>query len=189
MHPALMILPVWLFALAERGRPSGRTVTLFLALIAILVAAVAGTRLYRYATSADQCSGCREFAPFAELAADIRAAGFTHGTIVADGLHMGGNLKMLFPDSRVIDPAFPLALWPETDDERSDGMCLLAWRDDRDDAAARRDAINDFAIRELGTPATAPREEGRTDALLYGSSTRRYALGFELIRENTGGCR
>ncbi|MEZ5930814.1 MAG: glycosyltransferase family 39 protein [Alphaproteobacteria bacterium] len=186
LHPALMSLPIYLFALAERGCITKRQIALYLATIAILVAAAAGGRLYRFAEGADDCGSCREFAPFAELAEDLRAAGFSNGTIVADGMHIGGNLKMLFAESRVIDPAFPRALWPDADEPEA---CLLVWRDDGQASGARRDRIRDYAVTELGLARAAPSETGRIEAPLLGSSGRRYALGFELYRENAGGCR
>lgn len=188
LHPALMALPIFLFGLAERGHPSKRQIALYLSVIAILVAVAAGARLYRYVEGADDCGKCREFAPFAELAEGLRAAGFSRGTIIADGMHIGGNLKMLFAKSRVIDPAFPRALWPDADDEVMGG-CLLVWREDGDTSEARRDVIKDYARQELGLSETARFAPGRLDASLIGSSSRRYVLGFELYRENTGGCR
>ncbi len=191
MHPALMILPIYLFALLSRCQPPRRSISFYLGIIAIFVAVVIGARLYRYAEGADDCGKCREFAPFAALAADLRAAGFENGTIVADGMHIGGNLKMIFPGSRVIDPAFPLALWPSRDgfDDDGEGMCLLVWQDDQADSKARRDMMHRFASDQLKVPASLIWESGRVEAMLLRSSTRSYALGFELIRENAGGCR
>lgn len=191
MHPALLPLPIFLFALLVQRHPTGKKISFYLGVMAILVAVAVGARLYRYAEGADECGKCREFAPFANLATDLRAAGFDDGTIIADGMHVGGNLKMTFPRSRVIDPAFPLDLWPSRNDlrEEKEGMCLLVWRDDRPDAKARLDMVRRFASDELGVPATSARENGRVEAMLYRSSDRSYALGFELIRENAGGCR
>ena len=184
-----MSLPIYLFALAERGRLEARRIAAFLAVIAILVAVAAGARLYRYARGADDCARCREFAPFAELADGLRSAGFYGGTIVADGMHIGGNLKMLFADSRVIDPAFPRALWLDTDETEAPSACLLVWRDDGENPRSRRDLAKKYATANLGLAETAVPETGLLNALLLGSSTRRYALGYELYRETSGGCR
>jgi hypothetical protein len=191
MHPALMFLPLFLFAVLARCRPTTRTISLYLSLIAILVAVVLGARLYRFLEGADDCGKCREFAPFAALAGDLRARGFDRGTIVADGMHVGGNLKMAFPESRVIDPAFPLALWPSPDelDDAGLGMCLLVWRDDQPDAGAGKSRVTDFARCQLVVPASSARASGHVVARLYRSSNRRYALGYQLIQENSGGCR
>jgi len=189
LHPALMAMPIALFALAERGRPEPRSVASYLTIIAIVVAVAAGARLYRYAEGAEDCGRCREFAPFAELADGLRAAGFSRGTIIADGMHIGGNLKMLFTESRVIDPAFPPALWPHAGDHEVTGTCLLVWQDEGDRPDARRAFLKDYAVEHLDLPSTAAAQSGHLDAPLLGSSNRRYALGFELYQENTGGCR
>ncbi|MGI9487189.1 MAG: ArnT family glycosyltransferase [Geminicoccaceae bacterium] len=195
LHPALMSLPIFLFARAERTNPSNRRIGAFIAIVAILVAVAAGARLYRYGVGVNDCSRCREFAPFAELAEGLRAAGFSRGTIVADGMHIGGNLKMLFADSLVVDPAFPRALWPDEDDRpnaedrNAPGACILVWRDDDGTPGARLKLMKDYAVSELDLPMTTRPKTGRIDALLIGSSTRRYALGFELYQEIAGGCR
>lgn len=191
MHPALMILPLVLFALVQPYEINYRLISVYLTTICILVAVVAGARLYRFVEGAAQCGKCREFAPFVELSSSLRKAGFDRGTIVADGMHIGGNLKVAFPESRVVDPAFPLALWPSVAKGRDDrqGMCLLVWRSDSTNVDARREAVRQFAHGELGLPVTAVREQGYAKAALYQSEHRHYALGFELIRENSGGCR
>jgi 4-amino-4-deoxy-L-arabinose transferase-like glycosyltransferase len=189
LHPALMVLPIVLFAVAERVTPSKRQIALYLGAIAILVAVAGGARLYRYEEGANDCGRCREFAPFAEFVGGIHTAGFSRGTIIADGMHIGGNFRMLFAESRVVDPAFPLALWPDADEDGATDGCLLVWRDEDDASDARRDAMRQFAERELGLAGDAPSAEGRLDALLLGSSHRRYVLGYELYQEDTGGCR
>ncbi|MEM9628539.1 MAG: glycosyltransferase family 39 protein [Pseudomonadota bacterium] len=195
LHPALMSLPIFLFACVDRNHIPDRRIGAFIVMVAILVAVAAGARLYRYNAGADDCSSCREFAPFAVLAEGLRSAGFSKGVIVADGMHIGGNLKMLFADSLVVDPAFPRAVWPEADDRsdidtrRATHDCLLVWRDDGRNPEARRDLMRDYATKWLGLPETTRPRSGRLDAPLIGSSDRSYALGFEFYQENAGGCR
>ena len=48
---------------------------------------------------------------------------------MADGFHIGGNMRVEFPAARVIDAAYPPATWPR---RAGDGDCLLLWqvRDD-----------------------------------------------------------
>jgi hypothetical protein len=186
MHPALTALPLYLFGVLERTKLTRPKIVAYLTIIAIMVAVSAGARLYRYAGGADDCESCREFVPFGEFASDLQARGFSTGTIIADGMHIGGNFKMLFSESRVIDPAFPMALWPDT---RTEGMCLLLWRDDRRSADKRRRVLRDFAQHELGLSGEGALDRGRLKAPLIGSSSRHYALGFELYEETTGGCR
>jgi 4-amino-4-deoxy-L-arabinose transferase-like glycosyltransferase len=74
--------------------------------------------------------------PYAALAAELRAAGFDHGTIVAKNLLLGGNLKNQFRESRVIVPE-------ERTDEHpiSGGKILIVW------TARDRDVPEDFVRR------------------------------------------
>lgn len=50
--------------------------------------------------------------PWREVAAGLRADGFQGGNIIADGIMLGGNLKMQFRDSRVSLPLEPVPLAP-----------------------------------------------------------------------------
>jgi 4-amino-4-deoxy-L-arabinose transferase-like glycosyltransferase len=76
MHPALMILPVFLFALVERGRPTPRALRTYLTLLALVVAVALGARTLHYLLGADHCRRCRDLVPFGALAGQLRAAGF-----------------------------------------------------------------------------------------------------------------
>ena len=96
---------------------------------------------------------------------------------------------MLFAESRVIDPAFPRALWPDADEDGASDGCLLIWRADSDTPDERRDVMRAYAKQELGLAEDASFSDGRLDARLLGASERRYVLGYELYREDTGGCR
>jgi hypothetical protein len=186
MHPALMALPIWLFALLERARPAPRALLTYGLVIVLLIAVVFAARVYRYAHGADSCGKCRDLVPFAELAEELKQAGFSQGTIVADGMHIGGNLRVAFPDSRVIDPAFPLDHWPGP---AGNGMCLAVWQAALPRSAERAAVVRQFLVDALDVAPAAPRAEGVVDAVMVNSASRRYALGYELIREGQGGCR
>ncbi len=186
LHPALMVLPIWLCQLLARRPPGPRALQAYLALLALLVAVAFGARVYRSTQGGETCGKCRELAPFAELAEGLRAAGFKQGTIVADGIHIGGNLRTAFPDSRIIDPAFPLATWPAA---AGQGMCLAVWQAEVPKAEQRAAALQRFLGTALGMPADAVAKRGQLDALMHGARTRRYHLGYELFEEGAGGCR
>ena len=67
-------------------------------------------RIVVYLIGADYCGSCRNMVPFERLAGDLRAAGFSGmGTIVANGFHIGGNMRVEFPDARIIDAGYPPA--------------------------------------------------------------------------------
>jgi len=183
LHPALMILPILLFALVERGLPTPRALRAYLALLGLTVAIALGARIAHYALGADHCGRCRDLVPFGALADQLRQAGFRRGTIVAGDLHVAGNLRVLFPHSRVIDPALPAAIWPPPPGR---GQCLLAWPAA---AAARQLALMRHAEAALGVPAAAAWRAGRIEATMMGSTSRRYALGYALLDPGSGECR
>ncbi|HET6522488.1 MAG TPA: hypothetical protein VFG47_22085, partial [Geminicoccaceae bacterium] len=189
MHPALMVLPVFLFALVERGRPGPRAIAVYLAVVAVFVAAALGARVVRYGLGADHCGKCRELVPFDRLAAQLRAAGFERGTIVADGFHVGGNLRVAFPDSRVIDPAYPPEVWPEASGAGDGGQCLAAWWADDGHADALKARIDAYLTGVLGVAPDALHVTGRAEAPMRGSTTRSYTLAYELFPRGAGECR
>lgn len=187
MHPALMALPIALFMLVERGRPPARAIAVYLVVVALMVALALGARIARHALGADYCGKCREMVRFATLAEDLRAAGFAGGTIVVppEEFHIGGNLRVAFPDSRIIDPAYPPALWPAP---RDHGQCLVVWDATRANAGPPRASLA-YLREHLEVPEDAPRESARVEASMFGSATRRYALGYILLPEGPGQCR
>jgi lipopolysaccharide core galacturonosyltransferase RgtB len=68
--------------------------------------------------------------PFAALAEKLKRSGFQRGSIVADRFIVGGNLKMQFPESRIIIPG------REGNATKPQGPTMIVWRlgNDEDDA-------------------------------------------------------
>lgn len=187
MQPALFILPIFLFMLIERGRPSPRAVNAFALMIALLVPVALAARVAVYLIGADYCGSCRNMVPFAALAQDLRAAGFAGtGTILADGFHIGGNMRVEFPAARVIDAAYPPATWPAP---RGEGDCLLLWqmRDDPGRGEAARDWLEKYLVAKLEGAADAPHRDGVASGPMF-HSEREYRLGYRLYDEPTGDC-
>jgi 4-amino-4-deoxy-L-arabinose transferase-like glycosyltransferase len=86
--------------------------------------------------------------PIPELAAQIRAVGFRQGTIVAGDVPLAGNLRLNFPDSRVLTPSLPTG---EPATSGAPGQCVVTWRPRRD--AEPPTLLLDFASEWLGRPA------------------------------------
>ncbi len=183
LHPALMILPVFLFALVERGRPTPRALTAYLVLLGLVTAAALGARILHYVLGADHCGRCRDLVPFTALADQLRKAGFAHGTIVTEDPYIGGNLRVAFPASRVVDPAYPSSDWPAP---TGHGQCLAVWQAD---AGAREAGLQHEVETAFGVPAAAGWRAGRIEAAMMGSATRRYALDYRLLDPGLGECR
>jgi hypothetical protein len=107
-------------------------------------------------------------APYAELAAQLRASGVSPKVIVAENRLVGGNLKLFFPESRVVVPErVALPGLPPTD------RCVV-W-----DATRRREmppALATFAATLCeNDPASSPRFVEATQKY---SRTRTMRLGF-----------
>jgi 4-amino-4-deoxy-L-arabinose transferase-like glycosyltransferase len=131
LQPALMILPVYLFMLVERGLggaiPARKIRNYALGLLALAIGAV-GARIGIHAAGADLCrTACRDLLPAADIAAGLRKAGFGgKGTVVVRDIHLGGNLRLQFPEARFMATGYPPRVWPRP---AGDGQCLAVWSD------------------------------------------------------------
>jgi hypothetical protein len=188
MQPPLFILPIALFMLIERGRPSKRAVDIFALMLAVLVAGTLAARITVFLLGADHCGSCRNMAPFRALAADLRDAGYSgQGTIVAGGYHIGGNMRVVFPEARIVDASAPAHIWPPP---RDDGPCLLLWQErDPEKTAGDRAWVESYLAGELHGPRDARRREGVVSELMFGSDKRQYRLAFALYDGAAGDCR
>lgn len=187
MHPALMILPVFLFALLDRARPSPGALRIYLALIAVVVVGTFGARIGVATLGAETCNKCRDLIRFDQLADGLRAAGFDHGTIVVppDDFHIGGNLRVFFQASRIIDPAYPASVWPQP---TPGGQCLIVWQPGLPWSGNVRADLEAYLARALDVPADAVRTSGQLDAAIAGSNGRSYTLAYLLLPEGPGRC-
>jgi hypothetical protein len=200
MHPVLMIVPVLAFQLAAAGaraapgapaaphdqRPDGRALRIYLIVTVLFVALALGVRVIRHVRGADHCGRCREMAPFAELAAQLRRLGFEEGTIVADGMHAAGNLSLRFGDSRVLDPAFPASVFPPA---TGHGQCLAVWPEEGRTASMGRERVERYLQNQLAAPWDAAPVRGEVSAPMAGSSSRMYRLGYAYFAAGAGDCR
>ena len=108
MQPPLFILPIALFMLIERGRPARLAVNASATILAVLAAGTLAARIVVYMLGADHCGSCRNMMPFVALASQLRAAGYSGcGTILAHGFHIGGNMRIAFPDARIVESVPP----------------------------------------------------------------------------------
>jgi 4-amino-4-deoxy-L-arabinose transferase-like glycosyltransferase len=191
LQPALMILPVYLFMLVERGLRPGDNAARLIRNYAFALAAVAGValaaRIGIHAAGADYCrAACRELLPAVEIAAGLRAAGFSgKGTVVVRDVHLGGNLRQHFPEARFIGTGFPPKVWPRP---AGSGQCLAVWTDYRGKAEQYRAQIRAYLVRDLGASAEAKGREGEVTAR-YAGSQRTYRVLYELHDAPQGDCR
>jgi 4-amino-4-deoxy-L-arabinose transferase-like glycosyltransferase len=188
LQPALLILPVYLFMLVERSGMPPRAMARYAAVIGGLVAAVFVVRVGLHAAGADYCRGaCRALVPFPELAAGLRSAGFKgKGTIVVSDFHIGGNLRVQFPDARVMQIGYPSPVWPKPS---GTGQCLAVWVGSGGTGARVRSQVDAYLAHELRVGADTARRESSVAATMHGSKTRTYQLAYALYEAPQGECR
>ncbi|MEQ8967143.1 MAG: glycosyltransferase family 39 protein [Azospirillaceae bacterium] len=197
MQPALMVLPLALFTLAERGRPAAWSRSLFGVFVAGLVAIAFAARIVTWELGADHCGSCRTMVPFPALADQVREAGFTGGTIAVDDFHIGGNLRAEFPDSRVVEIDYPPSVFPPPRAAGGSGQCLLAWKvsDGRDGAPEATpapmpppDKLARAVAERFDAPGAEPAAIGIAEAPMR-RSARAYRMGWALYPDGAGTCR
>jgi 4-amino-4-deoxy-L-arabinose transferase-like glycosyltransferase len=189
MQPALIILPVWLFMLVERsGRPVARAAGYYALALAVVAGVALFARVGVHAAGGEYCRRvCRDLLPAADLAQGLRAAGFQgKGTIVLRDMHLGGNLRIQFPEARVIDIGYPPRVWPRPS---GTGQCLAVWTEYGGPVEKARHRVYAYLGNDLGVPGDARRREGEVTARLLRARTRSYRLYYGLYDGPQGECR
>ena len=183
----LVGFPIYVFARVQAVGPPQRVVERFTGAVSVLAVAVVVAMGVRFVVTPLDCKKCNMFIPYADLAAQIRAGGFTGGTIVALDYpnQIGGNLRVYFPKSRIVDRRF-LPFRPPA--RTSTGDCLVVWNT----------AIGPLADVKLGLIVSTAARFGtrfRTDEPVYfaeapmaRSGGRTVRLAYLLVRENKGRC-
>lgn len=118
--PVLFPVPLYLIAVFQERlgvRQLGKLVLCTgVVAIAVLVAMPGRIVLASYTGSLGRMNY-----PYDSLAKELRKGGFSSGTIVADSYQLGGNLRLRFPESRIVVPAQGSVATADT------GPFLLVW--------------------------------------------------------------
>jgi 4-amino-4-deoxy-L-arabinose transferase-like glycosyltransferase len=182
VYPVLLILPVWLFMTIERGRPSNWMINLFALVMVVATVFVAGKRLAEVA-GVTECSLCTASRTYPVLASQLEQAGYGGGGTIIVSDSIAGNLRVVFPDARIIDPAYAQSSWPAP---AGHGPCLLAWR-----ASSGAKTVPAwyaaYLTGVLGGRLDAPHSDGVTPGLPAAEDGLR--LGYRLYRQPNGDCR
>jgi 4-amino-4-deoxy-L-arabinose transferase-like glycosyltransferase len=185
LQPALQILPIYLFMLVEQGPAPAHAVRPYAITLAAVAAVALAARIGIDLAGADHCRGaCRTFIPFQQITAGLREAGFRgRGTIVVPGMHLGGNLRVRFPEARIMETGYPPRTWPEPS---GTGQCLGVWTSEGRD---RRETVDAYLTGALGVGRDAAYREGTLSAPMVGSRTRAWRLHYRLYDGPQGMCR
>ena len=127
LDPYLLILPLYLLLKLDRAGADvscslGRLVPVFVVLMVVTLIPLPGKTFTGGLTG----SYSRINYPIASVAEALRAEG-QPAVIVADGMHLAGNMRLQFPQTPVIDAGHPVAGFPKPESMR--GPVLAIWLD------------------------------------------------------------
>ncbi|MEM9707120.1 MAG: glycosyltransferase family 39 protein [Pseudomonadota bacterium] len=118
---------IWLGAAIAQVRPSQRAVHRYAFLISAVVVAFTGGRFVQAVVAgAPFCSTCRQWTPFDALGEEMKAAGVdATGTITGYTDNTAGNLRRLFPKTRVVSAHQQIYAPPIGKDKST--SCVFVW--------------------------------------------------------------
>lgn len=121
----LLPFPLYVLLRAEAAGVGGRPAALLLGLLSVLALVVPAAIAANAVIAPARCKKCNFFIPYAELARQIRAAGFSEGTVLAHDYpnQLSGNLRPYFPQARFVSMRFK----PFDPPPGVPGACLIVW--------------------------------------------------------------
>lgn len=136
VYPGVLPLVLLFFWRLERFGVQRRPMRWTWLVFAILIVVVIQARFMHIEAGPAYCKVCRMQAPYPDVAALLRQEGYDgKGTVIAGDNYVAGNVRVNFPEARVITSRFP-EVDPPADDGK--GSCLVLWHDDMRDGDRKR---------------------------------------------------
>jgi lipopolysaccharide core galacturonosyltransferase RgtB len=126
----------------------------------------------------------RLHAPFEAVARQLSEAGFSQGTIVAETTFIGGNLRLVFPTSRVVTPEILSGLRVNP---RHAGQCVVVW--DGDHRQPLPPPLRLFLEETLQVRPLSDQAPHYIESPLKHSHQQVFRIGFLLFPDGLGDCR
>jgi 4-amino-4-deoxy-L-arabinose transferase-like glycosyltransferase len=127
-HWMMVLIPAPLFLVLRlhASKISMRRLGVYASVLSFLAVAVYVGVGVRYATGPLKCRKCNFFIPYAELAAELKVAGFKRGTLITIDYpnQIGGNLKRYFPEARISGGRYEMFVPPKVVET---GQCYIVW--------------------------------------------------------------
>ncbi|GAA0783783.1 glycosyltransferase family 39 protein [Roseibium denhamense] len=121
MHPLLLLLPIFLFADLERFGFERQWRWLGVAVAALVVVVFMARVPGLVAPDRFWCGGkCRHMKPYDDLKEPLAGIGASQATLIADNGYTGGNLRVLFPQARIVTHSIPARIPPRN-------KCFFIW--------------------------------------------------------------
>jgi 4-amino-4-deoxy-L-arabinose transferase-like glycosyltransferase len=184
MQPFLFLTPLYVFVRVQGGGVTPDRLRVYARLLAACGLLFLGAPLAQAWVGPWFGMYSRLHVPFDALASQLQALGFRQGMIVAENTFLGGNLRLTFPQTRVITPEVTIGLRV---DPREGGQCLVVW--DGAGGQGVPEPLQRVLARTLGADIPAGRAPGYVEAPLKRSSERRFRLGVMLFPAGFGDCR
>ncbi|MFB9949987.1 glycosyltransferase family 39 protein [Rhizobium puerariae] len=177
LDPYLLPLPLYLLRKLERvgvdtGGSLGRFMPVFAVIMLVTLVPLAGKTLTGGLTG----SYSRINYPFASVAETLKA-GQRPALIVAEGMHLAGNMRLQFPDVPVISSGQPIAGFPPA--AAMKGPVLAIWVGNGS-APGAPPSIDLSSVGALGLTASDPRSLSLPYE--YGDGRTRLDLGYLWLR-------
>ncbi|MBI1328869.1 MAG: hypothetical protein GC166_03085 [Alphaproteobacteria bacterium] len=176
---AVMTLTLWFFMRVKLAAFSDRAHQLFAGIVFALALASIGWQTYAYQSGAYACRECSAYWYMPAYVRGLRNAGFNEGTIVADTVALGGNLRTVFPASRIVTPDAE----PSTFGLPKNGQCLIVW-EGRGEVPP---AMSVYLRADLSANISPAAPRGTIDARLLKSDGRFAAVRYILL-PGSGAC-
>ncbi|MDJ0949226.1 MAG: glycosyltransferase family 39 protein [Alphaproteobacteria bacterium] len=182
-----IVFPLWFFARLELVAVKEIACKRYAAVLSICALGIALGVVGKFFAEPHGCKRCYLHIPYPEVAAQIREAGFSHGTVIMRGqfVQIGGNLWIEFPEARIITQKFRYSYVPPL--RRGDGQCLFVWTEKVPPDDVQN--LKTYARVEHGVvvPADAPVREASAPFRM--APDRIYRLFYILLPEGSGTCR
>jgi len=177
------------YPLSSNGRVSGRVGGFVCVMVALGLTVGVGVTA-RALTLPASCGKCKMVVPYDQLAAGLRDAGFTGGTLYSHDYptQVSGNLRRFFQDSRFLSYKFEAYTPPVRQTDK--GQCLAVWLLGAGAQSPSKDAVLGSLGRRLGVTSSDDDVLRTIDVELSGRpSPLRY--GYLLIDDpdRQGSCR
>jgi lipopolysaccharide core galacturonosyltransferase RgtB len=185
MQPFLFLVPLYVFVrLQDIGRMVPSRLHLFACILALFGLVFLVTPLAQAWVAPWLGLYSRLHTPFQAVASQLREAGFSQGTIVAETTFIGGNLRLLFPTSRVLTPDIRAGLRVHS---QPTGQCLVVW--ESDDRQPLPPSLRRFLEETLHAWSLSDHAPHYIDARLQHSYQQVFRIGFWLFADGLGDCR
>jgi 4-amino-4-deoxy-L-arabinose transferase-like glycosyltransferase len=181
MACALLATPLVLFQWLDRRTVSERALMPYVFAVIVFAAVVLAGLAGRAVLDVRSCNHCREQMPFEALARDLRASGFTDGTILASDDDLGGNLRLSFPHARAIAYSY-LVTQPA---HPRNAQCVIVWNARRQGEALPEGLKNLMAALAIEPPASPPTH---LEAPMLRSTTRMDRFAYWVLADHDGNC-